>query len=41
MYSHLAYSANTCLFSIASYTDFKPWKFEAKFKGVCVHEMKV
>ena len=41
MYSHLAYSANTCLFSIASYTDFKRGKFEAKFKGDCVHYMKI
>ena len=40
MYSHLTYSANTRLFRIASYTDFKRWKFEAKFKGDCAHYMK-
>ena len=40
MYSHLAYSANTCLFSIVSYTDFKRWKYEAKFKSDFVHYIK-
>ena len=28
-------------FSIASYSDFKCWKFEATFKGDSVHYMKI